>query len=318
MIANMAIGLVKNWLCSVAVLFMMFGACKGETTLSPPDAVNPPEVLRSHVAGEAAALLDANGHFQLPAPQAQTPEISASRATDLARSYLTTFGKLADGTWEEQRGLKIASEQLRPCGRVTYARTSYEPLVGRSLWAQKLVGNWWLVMLCDGSSAQVLIAVSAHSVDVTIDERGRLVQPPVDGNNFMTIGIRAGESVPIAPEAAVIEAATRGGARVTNVPEFVVRPRPAAPWLGAWRVSYEKPIQVTGMRSGITSSVTDLAVGYDDAWRVRLLGPHQTGAPRLGDTVEDHGFIGQPPQTVFAPFRPGVFVDYEQVQRGGK
>lgn len=294
-------------------------ACGSETVVQPFDSVNPPAVLRSHVSGEAATLVNRQGHFQLPAPLVTASEIPASRATELAGAYLVTFGVLAKETWAGQRGSPIAVERLRPCGRVTYAQSSYEPLpANRSLWARKLVGNWWLVMLCDGASAQVLIAVSAHNIDVTVSPDGRLVQPPVDGNNFLTRGIPLGESLPISPEAAVIQAATEGGARVSGIPAFVVRPRPAAPWLGAWTIRYERPVTVTGARSGRTSTLSDLAVGYDDSWKVRLLVSDGTGEARTGDSFADYGFPGESPTFFVASFRAGIATGYESVRGGGR
>ena len=147
--------------------------CGGDDPVAP-ESPSVPRVLESYVTGEAAKLLDASGRLILPAPiPGQFPEIPASRASELAQAFVTTFGPYAKGDWEEWRGRTIRVERLTVCGRVTYARSSYEPaLPDLTLWARKLLGSWWLVTLCDGKSAEVLIAVSVHDTDVRIDGRG--------------------------------------------------------------------------------------------------------------------------------------------------
>jgi hypothetical protein len=298
--------------------WVVASACTRESTVSPEGALDGPEALRSLVTEEVASLLDANGRFLLPQAARTATEISSARAVQLATAFVTTFGRLIVGEWEAQRGLKIDVTRLRACGRVTYALSSYELLEGRSLWAQKLVGSWWLVSLCDGTSPQALIAVSAHNTDVTIDDRGWLVQPPVGGNNFMTRGIPAGESVPVTPEEAVILAGTTTGTRIDRAPEFVSRPRPAAPWLGAWQLHFERPVTVTGIQSNRTSQESTLGVGYGASWEVVLLGRAASVSQRGGDTIADHGYPNQAPQSFFVPFRAGVVQEYEPVRAGGQ
>ncbi|MGQ0764672.1 MAG: hypothetical protein ACT4OZ_03295 [Gemmatimonadota bacterium] len=97
-----------------------------------------------------------------------------------------------------------------------------------------------------------------------------------------------------------------------------MKPRPAAPWLGVWRITFERPVAIVGLRSLRASSASALAVGYEETWKANLLAPLGTGPARSGDTFDDYGFVGQSPTTFFAPFRAGVVAEYESVRRGAR
>ena len=292
---------------------------------SPQEAVAPsyqvPKVLNTYVTGEAAKLLGTDGHLVLPAPvPGQYPEISAVRAGELAQAYLTTFGRLLKGLWEERRGQTIVVENLKVCGRITNARSSYEPASPvQTLWGRKQIGSWWLVTLCDGKSPEVVVAVSLHDADLSIDARGWVVQPEPSGQNFLSIGIPRGAVVPIPPEAAVVMAATESRARVASVPEFVMLPKPAAPWLGAWQMEMEKPLRFIGVASGLRTTTNRLSVGYDELWPVRLLGEVLLVPSRDGDDLTDAGYpYPTPPVPYRARFRSGIALAYERTRVEGQ
>lgn len=298
---------------------LLVGVCGcAERAIQPFDPANPPPVVREHVAGAAAAAIGADGRFVLPDLHDPVSEIGGAKAQELAVAYLRTFGALARGTWEAQRGGRIALADLRPCGRVTYAMSPYASLPPeRSLWARKLVGSWWLVIVCGGSTAEVLIAVAAANTDVSIGADGRLVQPGNDGNNFITRGIPVGESVPISPEEAVTRAAEDGGEKVADVPTFVMRPRPSAPWLGVWRIGFLRPVSLESVGSQDVHLSADAAVGYSGSWAAQLLVPAAPGATASAAQFEDHGISTIAPPVFEARVRTGVPTDYIAVRRRG-
>ena len=297
----------------------VLAACSQREAIAPPYQV--PRVLDAYVTGEAAKLLDADGRLLLPSPvPGQYPEISAGRAAELTQAFLTTFGQLLKGRWEEWRGQKILIEKLKVCGRITYSRSSYEPASPiRTLWGRKQIGSWWLVTLCDGKSPEVVVAVSLHNTDLSIDARGWVVQPEPSGLNFLSIGIPRGAVLPIPPEAAVSMAAIESRARVASVPEFVMLPKPAAPWLGAWQMTMEKPLRLVGLTSGLRATTARLSVGYDELWPVRLLGEVALVPPRDGDDLNDAGYPYPTPAAPYrALFRTGIALAYERARVEGR
>ena len=294
-------------------------ACSQREAVAPPYQV--PWVLDAYVTGDAAKLLDADGHLLLPSPvPGQYPEISAGRAAELTRAYLTTFGRLRKGSWEEWRGQKILVENLKVCGRITFARSSYEPASPiRTLWGRKQIGSWRRVTLCDGKLPEVVFAVSLHNTDLSIDARGWVVQPEASGVNFKRIGIPRGAVLPIPPEVAVRMAAIESRARVASVPEFVMLPKPAAPWLGAWQMTMEKALRLVGLTSGVRATTARLSVGYDELCPVRLLSEVALVPPRDGDDLNGAGYPYPTPAAPYrARFRTGIALGYERTRVEGQ
>ena len=118
------------------------------------------------LVGEAAAALDATGHFTLPTPIRRTtyPEISADRAGALAVAYIGDYGHFLLPHFGMKHGGPIDLASLRACGSPLYAATPYNAasLAQASVPTRRLLGPYWLVSLCAASGGQVLsIAVSA-------------------------------------------------------------------------------------------------------------------------------------------------------------
>jgi hypothetical protein len=188
------------------------------------------EVMQPYVTGNAAAALDATGHFQIAGPPAGDPtQIDRPLAERLAVLDARQWGPGFRQQWEKQRGGPIDITALRACGTTRYAESafgSWDPAVvadPRATAVRRVYGPWWIVFLCGSKKdPQVIVAVSALSTDLTI-EADEIVLPPVGGEWFVSHGVppaRAAEPYD-GLERAVQRLAQATGRRVREVPVFV-------------------------------------------------------------------------------------------------
>jgi hypothetical protein len=244
--------------------FVVVSACDRP---SPTNLDERPDV-RQFVTGAAAKSLDNEGVFQLPAPVAPdtVPIISAERATDLAVSFVLSFGPATEKFWEEDRGGRVDFRTLKPDPRVFYASTPYELFpAGYHPSGRRAFGPFYLVQMVFGSEPLVTVAVSAYNMDVLIDNEGKLNRPVLSGSDFLSQGVSRdttkGYLPPLTPEQAAIRVGRLTGARVSDVPEFVLPGFPLSPLHAAWKLILDRKVRVRTVRGSRTAEVRELYLG---------------------------------------------------------
>lgn len=277
---------------ALALLSLLALACaEANSPLAPYSA----RVEASFVSGAAAAALGADGLLRIPTPPpGPYSQIDANRAVVLAQAYLTTFGQLANYTWKSDRQGVIDAGRLHTCARVVLAQSAYEPLPATvSVFTRKQFGAFWLVPACDiGTTPVVIIAVSIHDTDVTINASGYLSQPPPSGANFLSMGIPVGVELPTTPEAAVKLTAQTTGRRVDKIPQFVREGGYKAPWLGVWTMGLDAPLNVLDAETDGVESLTDAFAGFFDSWTLALLRKADPSGDPQTETLRDNYIDG--------------------------
>lgn len=216
------------------------------TTARVPD-------MRPYVSEQLAFELTAKGQFRLAAPKApdDIPIISPERARELAAAFLRTWGSTYLGMWGWERGGTLSEGSVVPAERVYFARTAhgripddlYHPAIRR------IYGPMYLVPLLSGSETVAILAVSAYSTDLQIDNRGLVRTPPLGGSYFFPHSVAPSPPDPrfryvaVGPEEAVKSMSEQTGARVTQVPDLVLMPsfHPAS---ARWRLTLDRPVRV--------------------------------------------------------------------------
>jgi hypothetical protein len=236
--------------------FALISAFLSACSDSRSDAPSAPsrDELQQAVIGDAAAGLDATGHFRLPASVSPVKEVTQSQAIALASVYITTAGLSFRRTLEKDRGGPIDIEHLQACGQAVYAATAFEPLGPDAPPAlRRHFGSWWLVAFCGKSGGvEASVAVSALATELTI-AGGRIDYGRSDGNEFFPIGTPPGWDSPVglSPERAVVRMGHRTGRRINQVPRLIAAdPRAAYPQGAVWRIQLESRVHLRGRNSG--------------------------------------------------------------------
>lgn len=243
--------------------------------------VSESELLAS-LTPEAASALDGDGKFILPTGGgAGSGEISAERAKELALAIWQSHSAFLLSYAEADRGAPIASADLVPCPRAYYAESAHEPLgetYPSSL--RRHFGAQWLVGLCHGSEQQVAVAIAATATNLNYERLGgRIRFQGARSGDFMFIGVKPGASIPIAPEVAVVLAASATERRAASVPVLRRRAAPHSALNSTWSVELEQPIDVRGKASDVHRSVREIAVGHFEGWMTpKLAVEHPGGA----------------------------------------
>ena len=241
-----------------------------------PDRSNPmqpsrtPPSVRGLVAGDALDHLDAAGRFILSSPEAPDaqPIISPERARDLAVAFLQTWGESHQLVWERQRGAPLNLGELRPASRVFYAESPHGRVPDGFHPAYRRMYGPWYVVYFEASEAPVLgVAISAYATDLEV-RNGRINEPALGGEYYLThvISTRGRSPLnPLSPEEAVEHVATRTSAKVTEVPELVLRPG-WHPLQAVWRLKLDHPVHVrrkvgTTPPAGEKMAVSEVYVG---------------------------------------------------------
>lgn len=245
-------------------------ACGNGSQTAPPGEL----ALRQAVVSELHGRIDGAGRFVLPAQALDrngVPQIGPERARQLAAGWVHEFGPMNRESLQREHGDSIAFNTLSTCQRTMYARSPYLP-VDRAVAVHptgaihlRALGPYWLVPFCNSQGQPVmLVAVSAHSTDVILDN-SRLQFPPIGGEWFHWRGIRKGQQLelPVGPETAAIVVARLAGKRVVRVPELVLAARPqATPTEPAWRVTLEEEVTLPVRTTGTSRPARDLYAGY--------------------------------------------------------
>ena len=277
---------------------------------------------RDYVTGEAAARLDRGGRFILgpPRPPADIPIISPERARELALGYLRTWGQSAAEVWSEQAGRRIEPGHLKLADRVYYADTPHGRIPDGYHGAyQRMIGPWYLLLLMDGEEPVVGIAVSAYSNDLEL--RDGIVHVPMESGEYFTTRVLgrvrpSPTGFPLTPEEAVQHVYGATGAKVSRVPELVLRNSAWSQFGALWKLELDRPIDVETIPGPDNPSsrerrrIREVFVGPGNTV---LIPNHDSGeAARLG--VIAHGRDTSERTVVAVPRRPGMFVHYTEVQ----
>lgn len=285
-----------------------------------PNVTEPatmPDVAR-FMSEAAETRIDRDGRFILasPTPPADIPIISAGRAIDLARAFLRTYGRFAQGSWADQRGAPVNVRSLEPDTRVLFAETPHERFPDAYHPAgRRHYGPWYLVHFTENGIPVLTVAVSAYATDLSIGGDGQVLQPPLGGEYFKAFAVATDAASgpirykPLSPEAAVELVATRGRVRVTKAPRLLKR----AGWhptLALWHVEVDRPLRVR--RKGERLEVRDLYVGPSGELHIPVAEhagvesvTYTSGSPR--------GRQAAPQSTAALRNRPGMPTEFEPI-----
>jgi hypothetical protein len=226
------------------------------------------------VVGEAAANLDANGHFVYPepTPPAHFPMISRKQAAEFGLAFIRTFitnpnvviGGAEAGIVNDH-GALIDFENVQ-VGRHTafYVETSFMPIPDDlSLVYRRIWGPWYLVPLHSKDHQVAVIEISSYLTDHWIDEGGFIRMPRFSGNNFRWWGISryAEYVVPLSPEHAVEFVGKLTDAMTTARPILVNAGARRPPVLAQWQMLLDRPVEWIGDSSRTRYSTRQVFVG---------------------------------------------------------
>jgi hypothetical protein len=150
---------------------------------------------------------------------------------------------------EQQHGSRIDWASIRleePVGYVT--QSPYSPLEDSiPIYVRRLVGPHYLIGLRSQGRLVASVAVAAHTTGYYVNNRGRLRTPAEPGNAFFTIGVSASTLThhPLHPEEAVIDVATRTGARVAELPVLVQWPVGVSAHGSGWQLVLDREVELT-------------------------------------------------------------------------
>lgn len=297
------------WYATVALLV----ACDRPDT--PTAAPEREANLRQYVAGQAAATLNSQGRFSLAAPTApdDRPIITPERAGALALAYIKTYGSNLRGAWEKERGGPVNPATLQVDPQILYAGTPYGRFPdGFHPAFHRAYGPFYLVRMTAGADPVLLVAVSAYSTEVEINQRGILHRPVRRGNEFVSRGLPVDTASfrPISPEEAVESVGRLTGARVTRTPELIRVGLPYSPISAVWKLTLDREVRVKATGAGRVSSVREVFVGPERQSRLMI--------PQGGTTVERTTAVEVTPlgdrfSTVEIPVRNGESISFQEV-----
>ena len=249
---------------AASLAFLYVVGCADDVLAPQPE----PDV-RQYVTGEAAALVDASGHFQVRDTIAISalPTIGADRARNLALGYLKTFawpdaavGSAIGVGLEKQHGGPININMLTP-GNVVLAQSTYEDVAGSApAFFRNTVAPRFIVRLTQGTNPTVAVAVSAFATDVQLGN-GKVVLPDSSGGEFYAYGNPQGAGFlePIGPERAAVAVAKASGALVTKVPELLLPHEDYYFTYARWKVTLDREVAFARRETG---EITRSAVVY--------------------------------------------------------
>jgi hypothetical protein len=279
-------------------LTLVIGGCDGPGIVESGDLTD----VRSYVTGAAASSLDGEGLFTIPAAISPStiPIITAQTARELASSYVLSFGADLKRYWDQERGRPIDISQLQPDSRVFFAATSYALFPeGYHPAFRRTLGPYYLVRMGTGTRPELLVAVAAYNTELGVNDRGKLIIPPISGMEFVSGGIpvdttRRRLASLLTPEEAVIRVSQITGARVSEVPELRQLGFPLGPMFPAWKLTLERSVRVRAVSGSFTTEVATLYVGREQGRELLIPAAEQPSseevlAARMGPDGEDLG-----------------------------
>jgi hypothetical protein len=176
-----------------------------------------------------------------------------------------------------------------------------------------MYGPQYLVFFDQGAEPELGVAISAYASDLTI-ENGNVREPREGGSYFTTHAVaRSGRSpyVPVSPEEAVAIVSERTGAKVTQVPDLILR----AGWhplLAMWRLRLDRAVTVTrrGGGNGAGNAVREVFVSANRKLFVAAADQPaaiRVPAPRSGQPA------GAPEEVIDLPRRPDMPLRFDEI-----
>jgi hypothetical protein len=305
-----------------------------ESPIEPTEVeVSLPDVT-SYVVGEAAAALDAAGHFVLPpiaavGRDAITPEI----AEKLAVAYAVAVSQAGDPVQvpgfgvvptrqalEEEHGRPIRWDHLRAGIRPPVVVHEYLEALPDSIPSavHNYFGPHYLVPLYDGGIQILTIAVAAYT-PARLDERshpkGRV------GNDFRPYALPYDVTPwhPVPAEVVVKYAAELLGARIAVVPRFLAPGHSVSVVAAIWELELERPVTVRRVADGTMERTSTIYVNQFSSF-TDYRPPSEPFGLRMFVASSDQpryeriGFVGKDGGSEFSwPIRPDVPVNFDEV-----
>jgi hypothetical protein len=234
----------------MAMAFVIAAASCGDGPLGPEVELAPD--IRPYVVGEAEAALNGDGAFEilqdLPPGSDSPPTVTADRAAELGAAFIHSYGPAFLAQWQNERGaaINLSTLQLEP--RRYAAVTPFEAVPSSTCHSAfvRLFGSFYLFRLASGQDPEILLATSAQVTDYSVDSNGDIVEPSLTGMDFLTIALPVNKQAfaPLTPEQATAIAARTFNAKVSRVPELVLRDVDFAPIAALWSVMFDRSVEV--------------------------------------------------------------------------
>jgi hypothetical protein len=311
---------------AVAAIVALSGACS-DRGASAPQAPAGRESLEHYLSGTALNQLHGDGTLRIAnvPTQGTRPQISETRAREIATAFIATHLRGLRRTLENDRGAPIDVNSVVLCPRVYYAETPLDEVPNDVPDVyHRLYGPWWLTSLCTpGGEPVVALGISAYSTELEISE-GKLIYPNVAGGEFRWVGIRPGEDnlLPIPPESAVRRAAGIANRRVASIPRLVLRPL-QYPQLAQWHLTLDSEADFRLREGGASARARELFVGAEaySKPKIRIAVADQPNAvefewrplPVSGDMSK----TPPPARSTSVARRAGLPVTFQEIERGG-
>lgn len=264
----------------LSMLLTCCGACREVTGPQQRIPVRPD--VREWVTAELAARLDLSGNFLFEAlpPKRGTVPATANQFMAVAGTFVRgLLSGAASGTAPRSEfdilSIRSGIELIHrspidwdnvflatwpPFGAQTPVST-VSTEIPASL--SRAVGSRYHVLLYDGYSAIADIAVSADLAGVQLSPDSTAFERPMPSELVRTEGIPVslGDSLPLIPEVAVRDVASRTGAKVDRVPRFVLPWDHFGPVYSKWILHLDRSVTLTRDDDGSSVVADEVLVG---------------------------------------------------------
>lgn len=240
-------------------------------------------VALSQVTPTLATSLSPDGRFILSSAVVNPPgELNEQQARSIAIRFVRDIASSLASSWVADHGAKIRVSALAPCDRAVYAASPYASLTGANISEVTLrtFGAHWVVPMCVGGQAQVIVSFSSQATELGTDVATRTALPwhRADIRSFGVPGSVSGSL--FTPEGAAQRAYGVAGKRINSVPTLIMNLMPTSPQLVRWQVDLEAPITVKGARSGTSRARSTVLVGFGETFKeTGLLDTNAQGEP---------------------------------------
>lgn len=243
------------------------------------DAPTRPDV-RPWVTAAIAGGLDPSGNFILtdPPPDAGNAAVSARQVLAVARIVARDIVLSGTGSGnqrslgvvsarsaiEDAHGAPINWDRVSVAEWPLYARTPVSSIPDSvPEYVRRALGSRTHILLYDGSSAVADIALSnslAH-VQLTNDSASFSAPPPSELSRIAGLPAAFGNALPLLPEVAVKDIATRTSARVDRPPRLLLPWDHLGPAFSRWAIHVDRDVSVVSFDTGEPIRTRDILIG---------------------------------------------------------
>ena len=232
--------LAANAIVGGLALLLTVTGCSGDTLTR--ERLAAVDDLRPMLTGSAVAALACPTSF-LPTATLGSEEMTEGEATEFARRFVASYGRLLIPDLRSKSATKVEFEDLHVCRQSAIARPVSQPTAGSER-VRRRQGPHWLVSVCQGDGIQVLsLSFSVYARDVAAARPKDGILNP-DGSDLLAIPVlpvSQQEGVPGSAERAVSQLVAAIGLRITEPPALEQPEYPYAPQLARWAFSSESP-----------------------------------------------------------------------------